>query len=63
MRREEIEMSALTLKTRPVDRAMATPMVASSIMTRVTALAISAVVAGSVFSAGWAAADMFLKAL
>jgi hypothetical protein len=56
-------MSALTLKTRSVARAATMPMIDSSIMTRVTGLAVGAVLAGAVFSAGWTAADLVLKAL
>ncbi len=59
---EEIEMSGLILKTRPaLARAMALPAVAP--LTRAAGLAMAAVVAGSVFSAGWAAADLVLGAL
>jgi len=54
-------MSALTLKPRPVACALA--MTDLSIMTRITGLAISALLSGSVFSAGWALAGLVLKAL
>ncbi len=54
-------MSTLTLQVRSVARAL--PAVDLSIMTRVTGLAIGAAVASSVFSAGWAAAGLVLKAL
>ena len=54
-------MLVLTQHTHSAARSL--PMADIAFRTRATALAIGAVVATSVFSAGWAAADLVLKAL
>ena len=53
-------MLALTQHTHSAARSLPADI---AFRTRATALAIGAVVATSVFSAGWAAADLVLKAL
>lgn len=55
-------MSVLTIKTRCITCVRARPASELSII-RAAALSMAAVVAGTVFSAGWALADMMLKIL
>lgn len=54
-------MSVLMMKTRSITRAR-TLSAWESPIARAAALSMTAVVAGTVFSAGWALADMVLKA-
>ncbi|WP_443749325.1 hypothetical protein [Asticcacaulis solisilvae] len=57
-------MSVLILKARSAAaRVLVLPAADTSVTTRAAGLAMAAVVAGSVFSAGWAAADLVLRTL